>query len=256
MSEATQENMKQKVDEYFPDITTKDDEDAPELPKLTLPETVSNITYALEKVDAVIEGGVKNDEDEQAAANALWLIKDTITAVEGEFKSHADLAHKAHKSVTGYRATFIDQLKAKDAELRPVVSKYMQEKRDRERQEAAEARRKAEQDAIDEAAKLEAEGKPAAAEHVLETAPERIEAAAEPPKTTAPKTSSSGLKAPSVWCANVVDHDAFFKALADTPALRDLVKIDEGELNRRAKKIKGKSPIPGVEFIEGVGLSL
>lgn len=233
-----------------------DDENAPQLPELTLPETITDSQIALEMADAVIEGGINSDDDELDAKNALEQLSTTKKAIEMEFKQHAELANKAWKSITEYRKSFLEPMAEKDREIRRAVEVWMLAERRRKETERKEAERAEEKRILDEAAELEAENKPAAAEHVMETAPERIAQVTAPVKTERPKTSSSGMQGKAKWTAKLVDPDAFFKALAEQPALRDLVKVNEGELNRRAQNIKGESPIPGVEFTEGIGVSL
>ena len=107
----------------------------------------------------------------------------------------------------------------------------------------AEARRKAEDAALAEAAALEAEGDTEGAEAILE-APV---IATVVPIREAPK--AAGVSFRTNWKARVVDPMALLRAVVAGKVPAAAVSVNEAWLNQYARATKGEVPVPGVEFV-------
>jgi hypothetical protein len=142
----------------------------------------------------------------------------------------------------------LDPLEATKRKLKGKMDEYatseMMWKR-REEAKVAEAKRKADEEALAAATKLADEGKAKEADVVLN------KAIADVPKPVVGATDESQSFTKTVWKAEVTDLKAFLHAVADHPEIYyGYVTVEEGQLNRFAQRTKGTESIPGVTVRE------
>lgn len=125
-------------------------------------------------------------------------------------------------------------------DARRAAERRQAEERAQIERENAEAMRKA-----DEEARAAAEaGKPAPAPFVRQPTPPPVRAPEPPP------VRAEGMAFTTIYVAVVNDLPAFLRAVAETPALRGLVTVNDGALQGLARTSKGALAMPGVAVHE------
>ena len=211
----------------------------------------SVLTQSADRVLAVAKA-IKVDSPEMAeiAAAELVNIKARAKDLDEERKRITKPMDDAKKAVMDIYKPAIERLGQAETALKDAISSYQKDQRRLADMAAAEAARKAREDAQKLAAKaekMEDKGKAEDAEALRNIA--AMTAAA--PRAVAAPPKLAGVSTRKVWKANVTDRAAAIKALADNPAYQHLLTIDESALNKLAAAMKNpNSPIPGVVFYE------
>lgn len=141
----------------------------------------------------------------------------------------------------------LDPLFSAKRSLKKTMDTYLTEEMHWKRKEEvriADAKRKADEEALAAATKLADQGKEKEADAVI------AQAVAEKPKPVTSVADNSQSFARTKWVAEVVDVKLFLRACADNDNLADFVTIELGKLNRFAQQIKGTAMIPGVQIKE------
>ena len=218
-----------------------------EIVTIELPRTQEVAHPALRQANEI---SVTDETTLAQAHDLLKALKAAESAVEARFAGPTKAAHETHKKLTSWRGQVLKPIQEAAGTLRRKMTAYQDElerARRAEAQRAADAlQREREEAAEREAERLAAQGKSAEAEAVLE---EAIAAPAPYVAPVIPKREGGPIFA-KTWKARLVDPDAFYKALAEQPALRILAPANDSALNQQARTFKGASPIPGVEFYE------
>lgn len=154
------------------------------------------------------------------------------------------------KKINSIFKTKLDPIDEAKKKLKRSMDNYATEEmmwKRREDARIAAEKKKAEEEALALAIKLENEGKQKESEVALKEAVviEKKEA-----ETTVGATDVSKSFTKTTWMANIIDMSKFLHAIADNPNYVHFYSIERGELNRYAKLTKGTVNIPGVEFKE------
>lgn len=200
-----------------------------------------------------------------AGANVLVIGNDENYHVAGtnlvNIKKFYDLVDEKRRGITRpidalkkYIITVFSPPQTNIETARFVIDKKMHAWEQEKRRAADEARRKAEKEAADEAARLQARADKAAANGKPEKAA-ALEAQAVAAQTTIPEIKADvpkveGLRARRMtWKAEVVDIETFLSA----PENKAYTIPNQKMLDDFAKATKGKVPKPGVRFYEVEG---
>lgn len=191
-----------------------------------------------EHVLATAEAVFIHDESSARVADGVALAIDKeIKKIHEVLDPFVTTAHQAHKDALKHRNRYLDP---RDQAKRIVAGKiggYQQEVQRKHREEqdrlAAIARKHAEEEQLRRAEQLEAEGRKAEAEAVIQ-APVVAPVIAIPPPTT-----STAVSMREYWHAEVVDEDKL--------PVHWMVPNQQA-LDAHARTTKGSVPIPGVVF--------
>lgn len=186
---------------------------------------------------------VNTDEDIDLVNMRAIACRGIRESIAELFKMHADILHRAHRSVTARRTEYTAPMEAWER----AANNAILARQEQVRREAAEAAQKAQREA-DDAARREREaqieqavesGDARAAEELaaapIEAAPAIIPAVA--------RVVPTGMTQRETWVATVTDVAA---AKANLP--REYLTPDESLLNALAKSTRGPSPYKGVIF--------
>ena len=211
----------------------------------------SFLTQSADRVLAVAKAiVVDSPEMAEIAASELVNIKARAKDLDEERKRITKPMDDAKKAVMDTYKPAIERLGQAETALKDAISSYQKEQRRLADLAAAEAARKAREDAQKLAAKaekLEAKGKTEDAEAMRNAAAMTVAA----PVTVAAPTKLAGVSSRKAWKASVTDRAAAIKAMADNPAYQHLLTIDESALNKLAAAMKNPNcPIAGVVFYE------
>ena len=211
----------------------------------------SVLTQSAERVLAVAKSIViDSPEMAEIAAGELVTIKARAKELDEERKRITKPMDDAKKAVMDIYKPAIERLGQAETVLKTAITGYQREQNRLADLAAAEAARKAREEAeriAAKAEKLEAKGKAEDAEALRNVA--AMTAAA--PVTVARPTKLAGVSTRKVWKASVADRAAAILAMASNPAYQHLLTIDESALNKLAAAMKTpNSPIPGVVFYE------
>jgi len=178
---------------------------------------------------------IETAEDYMAAGALLKAIKEKLAKVDAHHKPMVDQAHQLHKSAIAARDALTKPLKAIGSHVRAECGRWDTAQREIARKAQAEAdriaRKKADDEQLAEAERLEAEGHAAAAEAVLE-----VPVAAPVAPVVPPAPKPAGISYRENWKAELVDFAA---------VPRDYLMVNWPEVNRVAKISKGEVEIPG-----------
>jgi hypothetical protein len=182
---------------------------------------------------------IKNDEDLKIT-RALW---EECKAQLKKIDLDADPIRKPLREALDalYERIRIAKKPVEDLITRivPAIKTYAADQEAKQKQKDADL----EQARLDEAAALEAAGKPEEAQTVLDRA---VGTRSTPAPAGGPKLDQRtfGKK----WFAKVVDLSAFYGHLAKVESARCYAPVDSAVLNRHARDVKGSDlGIPGVE---------
>jgi hypothetical protein len=190
-----------------------------------------------------------------AAVDFGRKLKQKQADVEAFFKPLKDAAYSAHKVICNKEKEVLVPLQNAERMIKNGIAAYnaLQEKIRREKE--AEIRRLQEAEAarlLEEAARLEAEGKTEAANDALIEAQvaETVSRTAVAPSYAAPAVT--GVSARKDWDIQIVDESAvpvYFQGFPLRP-------VDEAAVKRLVKANKGNIQIPGVKIIETSNIAL
>lgn len=191
---------------------------------------------------------IASGEDYEMACSFLTFIANRKKQVEEVFDPIVSKAHAAHKEACAQKKKFMDPLLTAESNVKFKVSNYRaaedRKRREEELRLAAEARREADERALNEAAQLEQDGEKELAEMVLQ-------AAAEAPapvivlENTVPK--QSGISARTNWRYRVVNE-------ALIP--REFLSVDPMKIGAVVRSQKGMTKIPGIEVYPEASVSV
>lgn len=184
-----------------------------------------------------------------------------VAALEKRIKEHyagpKKAANDAHKAIVAAERELLEPVSKAKRVVGDKMSAFTleqerlrrqeEERLRREEEERRAAEKAAEDERLERAAALEAEGKTAEAEAVLETPEREAPRAPVAPPRELPK--ASGVAGRKVYKARVRDRAALLRAVVEGKVPDTVVKVDEAALNRLAAAMKTEeSPYPGVEF--------
>jgi len=218
---------------------------------------------------------VASQADFEMAGSLLVSIARARDKISKTFDGLIKKAHELHKDVIAQKKTLDDPMANAEKQIRGVMGAY-QAQIEAERQRAARAeqarqdeeRRQAQAKADEErriqlkadeearlahAIALEAEGKKAEAQRILNAPPPPPPMPAPVVQTTpaihipeAPK--ANGVSFRQNWKARVVDANLLIQAIAAGHQAVNLMVPNQSALDGIAKALKGEARIPGVEF--------
>lgn len=218
---------------------------------LISPEEVAKMVPAV--VDQARNLTVRDGDDYEMACTFLTLVANRKRQVEETFDPIVRKAHETHKEAVAQKKKFMDPLLLAEGEVKLKVARWRNEQeRLRQAKEArlqAEAKRQADEQALQEAAHLAAAGESDLADMRL------TEAAAAPAPVVVLESSvpkAEGIAARKDW--------KWRYQVGETATLRELVKaaaaderflpflmVKETEITATAKRQKDLARIPGVE---------
>ena len=229
-------------------------------PVLILPP---DATLAIETQRATVldeaQALVVADQASLEAGGALLteVIKPLLKEIEKSCDPVCAAAYAVHQAATKQRA----DLKAPLLEAEEIVKTKTgdwviaerrrhaeEERRIHEEQQAAEAKRlRLEKEALDRAARQEAEGNKAQAAQTMTRAIERSERPVTPARVAAPPPQKvKGMSVREEWECDITDKMAFLQAVVDGKIPTTVLKIEIGVMNRLARASDGQVEWPGV----------
>lgn len=197
---------------------------------------------------------IKSDEDLQSAVDFVKTIKESASKVTEFFKPMKDSAYKAHKSVCDREKGMLKPLQAAEKEVKAKIGDWTREQERIRLEKEAEMRRQAEAESarkLEEAARLEAEGKNEEAEAALQDA-QYTEEAAKNMTVTAAAPKASGLSTQKAWEITGVDAT---KVPVEINGI-EIRPVDTSAVMRLIKMSKGKVVIPGITYRETTQVSV
>ena len=193
---------------------------------------------------------VTSNEQYEQGEGLLTICKQLETEIHAAFDGIVEKAHQAHKEAVAQRSKYLMPIEEGRKILKQKMIAYQSDqelKRFKEQQRLeAEARKRAEDEALAAAVQAEAEGDKETAEAILA---EPVQVAPVVAQRTAPAASrlSAGR---SVWSAEVVSLLALVKAIAAGTQPITLIEANMTALNGRARSDKNYLSIPGVRAVE------
>jgi hypothetical protein len=211
-------------------------------------ETAGKIVIAIRRVRKTI---TDTFEPIQKKAHAAWQ------EVIAQRKKHDEPLEAAEKNLTRIMGTYQAEVEAERQRLAREEQKRLDEEKRIAQKKADEER--LEQLRIDNEARLahaialEAEGKAAEANRVLNAPPPPppppIQTPAPAPRMTMPEApKAAGVSFRENWKARVVDFQLLLEAVAAGRQPLTMVEANQKALDGIAKALKGEARIPGVEF--------
>lgn len=197
---------------------------------------------------------IQSDGDLQKAVDFVKTIKESAGKVTEFFKPMKDSAYKAHKSVCDREKGMLKPLQAAEKEVKGKIGCWTREQERIRLEKEAEMRRTAEAESarkLEEAARLEAEGKTEEAEVALQDA-QYTEEAARNMTVTAAATKADGLSTQKSWEITEVDSS---KVQVEINGI-EIRPVDTGALMKIIKMSKGKVVIPGITYRETTQVSI
>ncbi len=249
-------------------------------------------------VTQTAEFKVKDDEDLQMADRTLLFIQEKMDEVSALMDPVCAAAHDAHKKATTARGSLMNPLTAAKALVTKLRGAYLLEVENKRKAEEAETKRladlaqaeadkkwkeeqalllkKQEDERVEKAAQLEADGKTELAEHVLEAPPPPMPLAP-PPVVSRPTgyygggggylapTKTSGVASKETFKA-VLETDPVLaraqlllvaKAAVEKPdQFLDFLMLNTSNINAHAKRTKGAVTIPGIPVVKEIGTAV
>jgi hypothetical protein len=208
-------------------------------------DEVRNVRAEVAPVIAAAKALVVQDEGSYKAALEIGQnCADRARKVEDTFKPAREATHKAWKSVTSLIASFVEPLnEAKDlCADKAKVWRRQEESRRQElaRKEQAEAQKKADEELLRHATRLEEAGQAQLAQEVIEQPVAQVTVPVQ--KIEAP----AGTSYRSNWQMEVTDFMALVKAVAEGKVDPDVLEPNATVLRQRAKALKSTMKYPGV----------
>lgn len=199
---------------------------------------------AVEQAKAIV---IASDNDLVAADQFYVGLKDIEKEITDTFKEPKERAFQAHRSVVSAERKHLDPITEARRIIKGKICDYQEELARARVEEAlrleAEARKKAEDRALAEAAELEKQGKKEEAQEVIETP---IEAPVVILKNDAPKTAA---KFRTIYEIEVTDSDALFEFCYRQVGLRKFFVSNETAIRKYVEATQGAMPLPGVKVV-------
>lgn len=191
---------------------------------------------------------IQNNDHYVAAGELRQVIKNVRQKVAETFGPIIAKAFAAHKEAVSQRKKFDEPLDGAERNVKALMIRWEQEQeRKRQLEQArldAEAKKKADDEALELAATLQAAGATEAAEEILENPPQ-------PPPTVLPKTTPKieGFSHRRIYNATVKDRKAFLAGIVAGKIPDDAWEPNETILRTEAGRCKERlaEMWPGVE---------
>lgn len=217
---------------------------------INLPDTTELTNRADDLISSVGRAVIDSPENENKGGDLLKMLKTIIKKAEDDRKAivkpindSVKLINVKYKEITNP----VDQA-IKDLTKKLTDYKLEQQRIAREKEEAERQKREAK--ALEEAAKLEAQGKDGAAEELVEAAEKASETTQnEVNKSTVRSDLGAVTTMKDNWSANLVDIRLLCQAIAKGDVPAEYVMANMPALNKLAKAQKDDMNIPGVEAV-------
>lgn len=197
---------------------------------------------------------IQSEADLQNAVDFVKTIKNSASKVTEFFKPMKDSAYKAHKSVCDREKSMLQPLQTAEKNVKAKIGDWTREQERLRLEKEEEMRRQAEAESarkLEEAARLEVEGKKEEAEAALQDAQYTEDAAKNMTVATAvPKVS--GLSTQKVW--EITDVDAA-KVPVEINGI-EIRPVDTSAVMKIINMSKGKAVIPGITYRETTRVSV
>jgi hypothetical protein len=235
--------------------------------QLTIPSDPEAYTAALEasnqplfeRVQQIVkraEGIVVTDrETAEEAGHFVAGCKVLIDQIEHLYNGDIALAHQLHKNLTTKRRKFLEPLTAaKNIAAGKAVA--WQQEEERKEKEAAEAKRKEIEDALqtqlqEKAIELEANGQADEAEAVLEKAVNLTISPDAPAFAARPKVAPvAGIRSRMSYTVVVRDMALFRQWAIEAEQFHAYFALNQSALNRKAVRDKESFSVPGCDLIK------
>ena len=199
-----------------------------------------------EQAKAII---VTNNDQFAKGEEFLAICKALENEIHKAWDETVELAHAAHKSAVAKRKGFLDPLEEGRRLVKQKMIAYQDEqeriRREEQRKADEEARKRAEQDALDAALAAEKEGDKETAEAIIQE-PVYVPPVFVPKVAPAASRLSAGR---SVWSGECVNLMALVKAVAEGKQPLSYLEASKTVLGVAAK-MKAACNIPGVRAVE------
>lgn len=210
-------------------------------------EVVQEADKAKDALELANSFPMANQEDYEAGARELHLIKSQKNSLDAQRKLLKDPINKAAKQIEDFFRAPIAFLGQAEQIIKKKMISYAQEQ-ERIRHEA-ERKRREEEDRLRleaEAKALEAmeQGDDTRADEILEQA----EMAPPPAVYTPPPAKAQGISQRDNWKAELTDMKALARAVADGKAPVTLLQLNSVVAGQMARSLKDAMSYPGVRF--------
>jgi hypothetical protein len=198
---------------------------------------------------------INNDEGYAAAVEFGRKLKQKQADVSTFFEPLKQAAHAAHKVICDREKTVLIPLQNAERTIKKGIVVYQDEQARIRKEKEAEMRRLQEAESarlLEEAAKLEAEGKPEAANDALIEAQvaESMSKTVSVPSYSAPQVS--GVSSKKDWTIEVTDESQVPVSFLGF----NLRPVDLAAVKRLVKENKGKINVPGIKITETSNIAL
>lgn len=200
---------------------------------------------ALTLLDRAKAIAITTPEQYVTACEFFKAIKSSKKKFIDWFEPMREAAYNAYQSVLSKKKEVADRYDEAEAVIAPKLTAWDEEQRRKERELQVklqeEARKRLEEEQLNDAALAESLGEPKLAEQILQ-APTR-QVVVEPPRMT-PKVP--GISYRESWSGEVIDIKAVVKFALENPAYGSILAVNQSALDRIVHDAKGKISIPGV----------
>lgn len=185
--------------------------------------------------------------DEQSFTKAMELGQDCavrIKRIEDTFRPAREATHKAWKAVTEMITSFVEPLESAKRTCTNRAKVWKRNEEIKRQEEAAavqrEAQKRAEEERLRSAVKLEEDGKSQLADKILEKPVHAIAV------QSAPVVAPKGTSVRENWQVEVTDFERLVKAVLDGKVSTAVLEPNMTVLKAMAKSLKSTANIPGV----------
>lgn len=187
---------------------------------------------------------IETDDQMREAKSLLEVIEDVMGEIHDSFDEHIKAAHRAHKAILATRSGHLAPLDEAAKRLKRLLGDYRNMLNRQALERAKQARLEAEAERSRLAEQLRLEGVDAESARQVAAA----EVVPEIPRADPVSASEAGVAIIERWRGRVTDVRKLCRHIAEGKAPVELVKVDEGAVNRWAAMMKGAARIGGVEL--------
>lgn len=223
---------------------------------IAMPDTQDIDTKAMTVLEVSRQLIISNDQDYTVAADFLKDLKTIEKSIDETFDAAIKAAHDAHKAVLAAKAKHAEPVKQAEGFIKSKLLVYQQDSEKRRKQQEEEIRaaaaKEAEDERIQKAERLIAEGKAEEALLILEGEKSAPSAVILPPSL--PKVK--GVTTKKVLKVEVYDLMALIKAVAAGAAPANLIEPDMAQLTKLSKALGEHMNVPGVRLVEDAQIAV
>jgi hypothetical protein len=223
---------------------------------INLPDTTELTNRADDLISSVGRAVIDSPENENKGGDLLKMLKTIIKKANDERTSIVKPINDSVKMINQKYKGITDPVNQAVKDLTKKLTDYKLEQQRIAREKEEQERKEREAKALEEAARLEEQGKSDAAEELVEAAEKASETTQkEVSKSTVRSDFGAVTTMKDNWSASLVDIRILCHAVAKGEVSPDLITANMPALNKLAKAQKDDMNIPGVEAVNNPVLS-